>query len=159
MSFGIKERQAPYPKRAGRNDELPAWFVIFGHKNPQIEKGIRKQSRTRFADLPFSSSIDLSRQGKRTLGAVMREIGYRPAHAGFLYSRIHGPVGLKRTAGSKCSLLFFFVNYAQNFEQDPKICAKNEKKVSISPNFLDKKYVCGYNMEESNKKGEYIWQS
>jgi len=31
----------------------------------------------------------------RTLGAVKREIGRRLAHAGFLYSRIHGPVGLK----------------------------------------------------------------
>ena len=38
----------------------------------------------RFADLPLSHSIDLSRQGKRTLGAVKQEIGPHLAKQGFL---------------------------------------------------------------------------
>ena len=47
----------------------------------------------------------------------MREIGRRLAHAGFLYSRIHGPVGLqnpakKRRQHSLPSLFCIVVGYA-----------------------------------------------
>ena len=51
-------------------------------KNLQIEIGDRK-IQPWFADLPLSHSIDLSRQGKRTLGAVKREIGLHLAWQGF----------------------------------------------------------------------------
>ena len=65
--------------------------MIFGYKNPQKIKGTRKRFLRGLQTSLYPPRLTCLDRDIRTLGAVKREIGYRLAHAGFLYSRIHGP--------------------------------------------------------------------
>ena len=64
-----------------------------GLKNLQIENGVRNRVPKRFADLPHSPSIDLSRQRIEDVGSSKVAARTPPCIAGFLYSHSHGPVG------------------------------------------------------------------
>lgn len=87
----------------------------------------------------------------------MREIGCRPAHAGFLYSRIHGPVGSFKNPealGKETISLpsaFLRRNWGILLKTVSKIWSsaqKREEKISIFFNPIDKREGYRYNVEE-----------